>query len=43
VLDTFSSSERRAAEELLERAADAVERILEVGADRAMNEVNTLR
>jgi PTH1 family peptidyl-tRNA hydrolase len=43
VLDTFSPSERRAVEEMLERAADAVERIIEVGTDRAMNEVNTLR
>jgi peptidyl-tRNA hydrolase, PTH1 family len=43
VLDAFSSSERRVLEDVLERAADAVERILEIGPDRAMNEVNTLR
>jgi PTH1 family peptidyl-tRNA hydrolase len=43
VLDTFSASERRALDDVLARAADAVERILEVGADRAMNEVNTPR
>lgn len=41
VLDAFSSSERRELEDILPRAADAVERILEAGVERAMNEVNT--
>lgn len=43
VLDLFSASERRELPEVLERAADAVERIIEAGAERAMNEVNTVR
>ena len=43
VLGEFSSGERRELPDLLERAADAVERIVEAGADRAMNEVNTRR
>jgi PTH1 family peptidyl-tRNA hydrolase len=43
VLDTFTASERRELEDILQRAADAVERIVEVGAERAMNEVNTVR
>jgi peptidyl-tRNA hydrolase, PTH1 family len=43
VLDTFSASERRELGDVLARATDAVERILEAGAERAMNEVNTAR
>jgi PTH1 family peptidyl-tRNA hydrolase len=41
VLDEFDSRERKALPEVIERAAHAVERILEAGLDRAMNEVNT--
>lgn len=41
VLQNFSASERGRLEDTLDRAADAVERILEVGAERAMNEFNT--
>lgn len=41
VLDEFDSRERRELPEVIERAAYAVERILELGAERAMNEVNT--
>lgn len=41
VLDGFSGAERKELPDLLERAADAVERILEAGTERAMNEVNT--
>ena len=41
VLDGFSGAERKELPDLLGRAADAVERIVEVGAERAMNEVNT--
>lgn len=41
VLDRFSGAERKELPDLLERAADAVERIIEVGAERAMNEFNT--
>ena len=41
VLDSFSAAERKQLPELLERAADAAERIVEVGLERAMNEVNT--
>lgn len=40
VLAAFSSSERKELEFVLNDAADAVERILEVGIERAMNEVN---
>lgn len=40
VLDRFSSSERAELPEILERAADAVERIIEAGAERAMTEFN---
>jgi peptidyl-tRNA hydrolase, PTH1 family len=40
VLGDFSASERAELPILLDRVADAVERILEVGIDRAMNEVN---
>lgn len=41
VLNDFSPAERKVLPEVLERAADAVERIVEVGAERAMNEINT--
>jgi PTH1 family peptidyl-tRNA hydrolase len=40
VLSDFSASERRQLPEILDRAADAVERIAEVGLDAAMNEFN---
>jgi PTH1 family peptidyl-tRNA hydrolase len=41
VLGDFSASERAELPVMLDRVADAVERILEVGIDGAMNEVNT--
>lgn len=41
VLDGFSGAERKELPALIASAADAVERILEVGLDRAMNELNT--
>jgi PTH1 family peptidyl-tRNA hydrolase len=41
VLDRFTSSERRQLTEVVDTAADAVERIFEAGVERAMNEVNT--
>jgi peptidyl-tRNA hydrolase, PTH1 family len=41
VLDGFSSAERKELPFLIGRGADAVERIVEVGLERAMNEVNT--
>jgi PTH1 family peptidyl-tRNA hydrolase len=41
VLAPFNSAEKNELPELIERAADAVERIIEVGVERAMNEVNT--
>jgi peptidyl-tRNA hydrolase, PTH1 family len=41
VLGDFSAAERDELPVMLDRVADAVERILEVGIDRAMNEVNT--
>jgi PTH1 family peptidyl-tRNA hydrolase len=41
VLDEFDSRERKELPEIIERAAHAVERILEAGLDKAMNEVNT--
>jgi len=41
VLDEFDSRERRELPEIIDRAAHAVERILETGLERAMNEVNT--
>lgn len=41
VLGEFSGSQRKELPDLIARAADAVERILEVGVERAMNEVNT--
>jgi PTH1 family peptidyl-tRNA hydrolase len=40
VLATFSAEERKELPGILERAADAVQRILEVGLDTAMNEFN---
>ena len=41
VLQDFSAAERKVLPDVLERAADAVELILEHGVERAMNEVNT--
>ncbi len=41
VLNEFSASERKDLPEILERAADAVELIVEQGVERAMNQVNT--
>jgi peptidyl-tRNA hydrolase, PTH1 family len=41
VLGDFSAAERDELPVMLDLVADAVERILEVGIDRAMNEVNT--
>lgn len=41
VLQNFSGSERTQLDDIIERGADAVERILEVGTERAMNEFNT--
>lgn len=41
VLSDFSSSERKELDFIIQEAADAVERIVEVGAERAMNEINT--
>jgi PTH1 family peptidyl-tRNA hydrolase len=41
VLSDFSSAQRKELDEVLATAADAVERIVEVGIDRAMNEFNT--
>jgi peptidyl-tRNA hydrolase, PTH1 family len=41
VLGEFTAAERRALDDLVTRAADSVDRLLEVGAERAMNEVNT--
>lgn len=41
VLNDFSGSERKLLPDLLDRAAEAAERIIEVGVERAMNEVNT--
>ena len=43
VLARFSSSERKELPLLISDAADAVERVVEVGAERAMNEVNERR
>lgn len=40
VLTAFSAGERKELPEILERAADAVERTLEVGLEAAMNEFN---
>ena len=41
VLSRFSSAERKEVPFLISEAADAVERIVEAGPDRAMNEINT--
>ena len=41
VLQNFSGSERSQLDDIIERGADAVERIIEVGTERAMNEFNT--
>ena len=41
VLSEFTGGERRQLEEIVSRAADATERIVEIGVERAMNEVNT--
>jgi PTH1 family peptidyl-tRNA hydrolase len=41
VLTDFSAAERAELGSVLDEAADAVERIVEVGVERAMNEVNT--
>ncbi len=41
VLTGFSAAERRELDSVLATAADAVERIVEAGAERAMNEFNT--
>ncbi|MCA1702503.1 MAG: aminoacyl-tRNA hydrolase [Actinobacteria bacterium] len=41
VLDRFTGSERKLLPDLLQQAADAAERIMEVGAERAMNDFNT--
>ena len=41
VLSEFSAGERKQLDEIVSRAADAAERVTEVGIERAMNEVNT--
>ena len=41
VLQDFSGAERRELPDITERAADAVERLISEGAERAMNEFNT--
>ena len=41
VLGEFSGAQRKELPEVISRAADAVERILEAGLERAMNETNT--
>ena len=41
VLQKFSGSERAELPDLIERGAEAVERVLEAGPERAMNEFNT--
>ncbi len=41
VLQNFPGPERNELPELVDRAADAVERVLEAGPERAMNEFNT--
>lgn len=41
VLQEFSGAERKELPDVLERAADAVERLVSEGAERAMNEFNT--
>ena len=41
VLSDFTSSEKKELDSLIQDGADAVERVVDVGPDRAMNEVNT--
>ena len=41
VLNEFSASERRELPDIIQRAADAVEEVLSVGVERAMNVYNT--
>jgi peptidyl-tRNA hydrolase, PTH1 family len=41
VLQRFSGAERSELPDLIDRSADAVERVLEAGPERAMNEFNT--
>lgn len=41
VLGDFSGAQRKELSDVIARAADATERILEVGVERAMNETNT--
>lgn len=41
VLDTFSSTERKELPWLVSEGADAVEKILDLGIERAMNDINT--
>jgi peptidyl-tRNA hydrolase, PTH1 family len=41
VLSTFSQAERKQLNDVVERAADAAERVVGAGVERAMNEVNT--
>ena len=41
VLNDFSGAERKVLPDFLDEAAEAVERIVEVGVERAMNEINT--
>jgi PTH1 family peptidyl-tRNA hydrolase len=41
VLGPFSSAERNELPEVIEDAADAVERVIELGPEKAMNEINT--
>ena len=40
VLSSFTADERKALPSILQEAADAVELVIEVGAERAMNELN---
>jgi PTH1 family peptidyl-tRNA hydrolase len=41
VLEGFSRAERSRLPEVVDRAADAVERVVEEGVERAMNAINT--
>ena len=41
VLNEFSGAERKVLSDFIDQAAEAVERIVEVGPERAMNEINT--
>ena len=43
VLTEFTAAERKRLPDVVERACEAVERVIEVGVERAMNEVNTRR